>query len=189
MVILIGGNSCTGKTNLSQNLLEKYKIPYLSIDHLKMGLYRSGMDYGFTPTDSNELIAEKLWPIIKGIIMTAIENNQNIIIEGCYLMPDFINDFEDSYVDNIISVFLGFSSDYITKNFESGILKNRCIIEERNYEEDRPVSQFIDEHEKFRNKCINYDVNYFEINSNYSEGIERVIDFIDSRFLGYHFMK
>lgn len=184
MIILIGGNSCTGKTNLSQRLLEKYKISYFSIDHLKMGLYRSGMDFGFTPTDSNELIAEKLWPIIKGIIMTCIENNQNIIIEGCYLMPHFINDFEDSYIDSIISVFLGFSSNYITKNFKSGILRNRCIIEKRKYEEDRPVNQFLDEHDKFRSKCINGDVNYFEINSNYSEEIERVIDFIDSKFSG-----
>ena len=49
MIILIAGASYVGKTLLAQRLLEKYKIPYLSIDHLKMGLYRSGYDYGFTP--------------------------------------------------------------------------------------------------------------------------------------------
>ena len=42
MIILITGASHTGKTVLAQKLLEKYKIPYLSIDHLKMGLIRSG---------------------------------------------------------------------------------------------------------------------------------------------------
>ena len=42
MVILIGGASHTGKTLLAQRLLEKYHAPYLSIDHLKMGLIRSG---------------------------------------------------------------------------------------------------------------------------------------------------
>lgn len=41
MVILIAGSSHTGKTLLAQKLLEKYKYPYLSIDHLKMGLIRS----------------------------------------------------------------------------------------------------------------------------------------------------
>ena len=35
MVILIAGSSHTGKTLLAQRLLEKYKYPYLSIDHLK----------------------------------------------------------------------------------------------------------------------------------------------------------
>jgi dephospho-CoA kinase len=40
MVILIGGVSCTGKTVMAQKLLEKYKIPYLSIDNVKMGLIR-----------------------------------------------------------------------------------------------------------------------------------------------------
>lgn len=42
MVILIAGASHTGKTLFAQKLLEKYKYPYLSIDHLKMGLIRSG---------------------------------------------------------------------------------------------------------------------------------------------------
>lgn len=43
MVILIAGGSHTGKTCLAQRLLEKYRFPYLSIDHLKMGLIRSGL--------------------------------------------------------------------------------------------------------------------------------------------------
>ena len=42
MVILVTGASHIGKTVLAQKLLEKYKYPYLSIDHLKMGLIRSG---------------------------------------------------------------------------------------------------------------------------------------------------
>lgn len=42
MVILITGATHTGKTKLAQRLLEKYKYPYLSMNHLKMGLIRSG---------------------------------------------------------------------------------------------------------------------------------------------------
>lgn len=33
MIILISGNSCTGKTYMAQQLLERYHVPYLSIDH------------------------------------------------------------------------------------------------------------------------------------------------------------
>ena len=42
MIVLITGASHIGKTVLAQKLLEKHKYPYLSIDHLKMGLIRSG---------------------------------------------------------------------------------------------------------------------------------------------------
>ncbi|MBR5736698.1 MAG: adenylate kinase, partial [Bacteroidales bacterium] len=42
MIILITGASHTGKTLLAQRMLEKNKYPSFSIDHLKMGLIRSG---------------------------------------------------------------------------------------------------------------------------------------------------
>ena len=82
MVILIAGSSHTGKTLLAQKLLEKYKYPYLSIDHLKMGLIRSE-NTELTVEDDDKL-TDYLWNIVKEIIKTNIENNQNIIIEGCY---------------------------------------------------------------------------------------------------------
>lgn len=178
MVILIGGNSHTGKTLMSHKLLEKYKISYFSIDHLKMGLYRSNKKCGFTPLDSDELIGNELWPIIKEMIMTVIENNQNIIIEGCYLLPDLVSDFEKEYLEQIVSVFLGFSTEYIKENFNSDIMKYRNIIESRGQEE-RTVADFIYEHNDFRKRCIENNVNYFEINKNYEREILRVYDYID----------
>src|SRR5690606_30835584 len=102
----------TGKTLMAQKLLEKYHIPYLSIDHLKMGLYRGNPDCGFTPMDSNELIGDKLWPILKGMIMTNIENKQHIIIEGCYILPHHLKDFDINYSEKIVPIFFGFSANY-----------------------------------------------------------------------------
>ncbi len=61
MIIIITGASHVGKTLLAQRMLEKYKYPYLSIDHLKMGLIRSGYT-DLTPEDDNEL-TDYLWPI------------------------------------------------------------------------------------------------------------------------------
>lgn len=181
MVILISGNGSTGKTLMARNLLEKYKIPYLSIDHLKMGLYRGDENCGFTPLDSDELIGEKLWPIIKGIIMTNIENKQNIIIEGCYILPHFVKDFDKFYLEEIISVFLGFSAKYIEKNFKSNIIKHRNAIENRIYPEDRSLIQCINGHDEFRKKCIENGVDYFEIKNDYEEEIVKVYDYIDDR--------
>lgn len=83
MIVLIAGASHTGKTVLAQKLLEKYKFPYVSIDHLKMGLIRSGKT-NLTPMDDAEL-EEYLWPIIREMIKTAVENSQNLIVEGAYI--------------------------------------------------------------------------------------------------------
>lgn len=79
MVILITGASHTGKTLLAQRMLEKYKYPYLSIDHLKMGMIRSGKT-NLTPEDDDAL-TDELWPIVREMIKTAIENRQNPNVE------------------------------------------------------------------------------------------------------------
>ena len=87
MIILISGASHTGKTVLAQKLLEKYDIPYLSIDHLKMGLIRSG-NTELTAEDSQEKLTAYLWPIVLEMIKTAVENHQNLIVEGVYIPFD-----------------------------------------------------------------------------------------------------
>ena len=72
MIVLIAGATHTGKTVLSQRLLEKYKFPYLSIDHIKMGLIRSNL-ITLNVIDDTKL-TQLLWPLVKEIIKTAIEN-------------------------------------------------------------------------------------------------------------------
>ena len=100
MIILIAGDTHTGKTILAQKLLEKYKYPYLSIDHLKMGLIRSGQCK--LSADSNDMeLTNYLWPIVREIIKTCIENSQNMIIEGCYIPFDWKKDFSREYLKYI----------------------------------------------------------------------------------------
>jgi len=100
MIILIGGASHTGKTFLAQRLLEKLRYPYLSIDHLKMGLIRSGYT-SLSPVSSNRELTDYLWPVVQEIIKTAIENRQNLIVEGCYIPFAWAKDFEDEYRSQI----------------------------------------------------------------------------------------
>ena len=128
MIILITGASHTGKTALAQKLLEKYKYPYLSIDHLKMGLIRSG-NTELTPMDDNEL-TEYLWPIVREMIKTAIENNQNLIVEGGYIPFDWQKAFDSEYLEKIKYYCLVMSEEYIRNHF-SDIKKYANVIENR----------------------------------------------------------
>ena len=127
MIVLIAGASHTGKTALAQKLLEKYKYPYLSIDHLKMGLIRSGQTL-LTPDDDK--LTEYLWPIVREMIKTAIENSQNLIVEGCYIPLDWAKEFEPEYLSNIKYVCLVMSESYIRNHFES-IKAYANVIENR----------------------------------------------------------
>ncbi len=115
MIVLIAGASHTGKTALAQKLLEQYQYPYLSIDHLKMGLIRSGYTK-LTPEDDDAL-TDYLWPVIREMIKTAIENRQNLIVEGCYIPFDWSKDFEQKYLKYIQYYCLVLSESYIRAHF------------------------------------------------------------------------
>ena len=128
MIIIITGASHTGKTLLAQRMLEKYKYPYLSIDHLKMGLIRSG-NTELTPEDDNEL-TEYLWPIVREIVKTAIENRQNLIVEGCYIPFHWRQDFDARYLPSIRFICLAMSEGYIENHF-CEIIAHESKIESR----------------------------------------------------------
>ena len=128
MVILITGASHTGKTLLAQRLLEKYKFPYFSIDHLKMGLIRS-KNTNLTPND-DEALTPYLWQIVREIIKTAIENGQNLIIEGCYVPFSWRSDFSEKYLRQIRFIALAMSDKFIDENFDK-IKKHSRDIENR----------------------------------------------------------
>ncbi|WMJ89355.1 2-phosphoglycerate kinase [Anaerocolumna sp. MB42-C2] len=184
MVILIGGVSCTGKTLMAQKLLEKYKIPYLSIDHIKMGLIRGNKYCDFSATDDDDEITNKLWPIVKGIIMTNIENGQNIIIEGCYLPPEHVNDFEPEYLKQIITLYIGFSKRYLEKNFISGIVEHRSEIELKEYNEHDDymnLDNFYKLHTKLKKCCQENNSKFFEIIDDYEGEMNDIYMWIDKQ--------
>ncbi len=145
MIILITGASHTGKTLLAQKMLEKYKYPYLSIDHLKMGLIRSGHTI-LTPEDDDDL-TEYLWPIVREIIKTAIENRQNLIVEGCYLPFTWRQDFDERYLSSIRFLCLAMSEEYI-ENHYGEIIGHASEIESRLSDADCTVERLKAENRK-----------------------------------------
>ena len=148
MIILITGASHTGKTLLAQRMLEKYHYPYLSIDHLKMGLIRSG-NTTLTPED-DDAFTDYLWPIIREIIKTAVENSQNLIVEGCYISPDWKKDFDDRYLPFIRFICLAMTEDYIESHFAQ-IIEHESVIESRSIETDCSLKDLKEDNRWFIN--------------------------------------
>lgn len=169
MIILITGASHTGKTALAQKLLEKYKYPYLSIDHLKMGLIRSG-NTTLTPLSDDGDLTEYLWPIVKEIIKTAVENEQNLIVEGCYIPFDWEDDFSEEYLNSIKFCCLVMSESYIRNHFDD-IVKYANIIEKRLCD-DCSVDEVIEDNARMLTLAQKHNVRYVLIDDSYDFEIE-----------------
>ena len=164
MIILITGASRTGKTALAQKILEKCKFPYISIDHLKMGLIRSNYT-DLSPTSSDKELTAYLWPVVREMIKTAIENNQNLIVEGCYIPFNWKKDFEKEYLDHIKYYCLVMSKEYITKHFKD--IKKYSEIIERRVDKNLKMEQLIKDNERVLKQAQKYKVNYLLINDKY----------------------
>ena len=165
MIVLITGASHTGKTALAQRMLETYHYPYLSIDHLKMGLIRSGQTT-LTPMDDDKLTAY-LWPIVREMIKTALENKQNLIVEGCYIPFDWQADFSAEELAEIRYICLVMSERYIREHFED----IRCyanVIEQRLFDHGCTEESVIADNTAVLRGCQAHGLPYVWIDDDYS---------------------
>jgi len=170
MIILIAGASHTGKTVLAQKLLEKYKYPYLSIDHLKMGLIRSG-NTKLTPLSEDVDLTVYLWPIVREMIKTAVENKQNLMIEGCYIPFNWAKDFGKEYLDHIKYYCLVMSENYIRSHF-ADIKKYANIIENRQCDEECTIEKVIADNAQVLELAKKHNVNYVLIDDKYDVDVK-----------------
>lgn len=164
MIILITGASHTGKTVLAQKILEKYRYPYLSLDHLKMGLIRSGYT-DLTPEDDRGL-EQYLWPIVREIIKTAIENRQNLVIEGCYIPAGWESDFSEQYLEKIRCICLVMSRNYIEQHFDE-IINHANEIEHRLDDAGCTMDSVLKENAYYSGICRKYGYRQILIDERY----------------------
>ena len=166
---MIGGASHTGKTAYAQKLLEKHHYPYLSIDHLKMGLIRSGQT-SLTPMDDDKLTAY-LWPIVREMVKTAVENKQNLVVEGCYIPFDWEKDLEENYLGQIKHYCLVLSENYINSHYED-ILAHANDVEKRLDDSHCSKEYLIRENQQMLSKCEKYGLTYILIDDKYEIDID-----------------
>lgn len=164
-ILLITGASHTGKTALAQKLLETYQYPYLSIDHLKMGLIRS-QNTTLTPMSDEKALTDYLWPIVSEMIKTVIENKQNLIVEGCYIPFDWSKDFTSEYLEQIKYYCLVMSRKYI-KNHFNDIKEYANVVENRMDDSYCTIETVLRENAERLKLCQKYKVNYLLIDEAY----------------------
>ena len=178
MIILITGASHTGKTLLAQRMLEQYKYPYLSIDHLKMGLIRSG-NTELTPLSDDEALTAYLWPIVREMVKTAIENDQNLIVEGCYIPFDWRQDFDERYLPSIRFVCLAMTEEYIKSHFDA-IKTHESVIESRLIKNDFSIDGLIAENQRMIAGFQDAGEQVVLIESDYEQSITEILTSVEN---------
>ena len=168
MITLIAGTTHTGKTALAQRLLEKHGWPYLSLDHLKMGLIRSG--YTTLTVEDDDALTALMWPIVREMIKTAIENAQNLIIEGCYIPADWAKDFGPEYLPHIRCRFLIMTEHYIRTHW-ADIHAHANDIEQR-LADDLSMEELIADNRKNLELCINISCPYILADDRYDFSVD-----------------
>ena len=159
MIILISGSSHVGKTLIAQKLLERTHFPYVSLDHLKMGFIRSGLTE--LTVEDDDKMRDFLWPFAAEMIKTAIENDQNMIVEGCYIPGNWKASFTPEYLSKIYCTFITMDEEYLCANFDK-VVGKASVIEKR-LEDDPDLELFINCNREFKQDCEKYDIPNLEI--------------------------
>lgn len=134
-----------------------------------MGLIRSG-NTSLTPLSSDTELTEYLWPIVCEMIKTAIENDQNLIVEGCYIPVDWKKYFTAEYLDDIIFRCIVMSENYI-RSHEDDIYRYANVIEKR-LDDDITTDDVIRENRFYLEECRKYNAEYILIDNGYDIDID-----------------
>ena len=135
MIIMVTGATHTGKTLMTKRMLRKCSYALISMDTLKMGLIRSN-NTDLTPMD-DDLLTEYLWPIVKEMIKTSVENEQDMIVEGCYVPFEWRKELEEKYTSQVKFVCLAMTDEFIDKHFED--IKKHSTVAEKRLDDDITV--------------------------------------------------
>ena len=123
-----------------------------------------------TPED-DEMLTDYLWPIVREIIKTAIENKQNLVIEGGYIPFGWRKDFSDNYLKEIQFYCLAMTKNYIVNHFEE-IKKYANVVENRIDDSDCTIERLICENEFNINMCKQYRLDCILSDKSYNNKID-----------------
>jgi hypothetical protein len=108
MLFLIGGVSRAGKTMLAARLLARHKVPWFSLDALRIGLHEGAPALGLDPAGHDLADTDRLWPIIRAMSNNLLYQGPDYCIEGASMRPGQVAELMAREPGRVRACFLGY---------------------------------------------------------------------------------
>jgi cytidylate kinase len=180
MIYLIGGRPRSGKSIIRKKILDKYKISGIGTDTLRYLLQESNPELGVHHTRTAKENGIIMWPYIDKLIEHLIKyDNENFVIEGAVLLPEYLFQYKDH--QEVRVCYLGYST--ISLNQKKVDIKNNggdtdWISQYSEKEFSNFVRGSIEKSKKEKRECKRLGIKYFDIDENFEKSIEKVIDWL-----------
>jgi hypothetical protein len=183
MLYLVGGASRSGKTRLARSLLERKGIAYFPVDALMMGFFNGYPDFGLDPETSGIVRGEKLWPILRAVVVNLIEEklyHPDYLFEGDELLPKHAAELAGAYPGEVRACFLGYT-DVVPAE------KLRAVRQfepewAKFYNDDGIVLAFLERQAEFsrylQQECATHGLPYFDVSNDFDGGVEAAYKFL-----------
>ena len=102
-------------------------------------------------------------------IKTCVENEQSLIVEGCYIPENYRDAFDESYLKDIKSVYMVMSEDYI-RNHTDDLINKASVIECR-IKDEVDVERLIMCSKEFKELGKAHNIPVLEIDKTYDEAL------------------
>lgn len=123
------------------------------------------------PLSEDDALMQYLWPIVREMIKTALENEQHLIIEGCYIPWDWQKDFSADELNRIRFICLLMSDAYLCAHFDE-VKKHADVIEKR-LDDDCTLEGVRQDNARMRQLCALHDLPHVLIDERYPDDLAR----------------
>jgi hypothetical protein len=183
MLYLLGGSPRAGKSMMAKQFLSETGVPYFGLDYLKMGLARGRPELGVDPNGGDLIIAQQIWPVVRGMAMTYVENREDCLLEGTYLLPEYVAELQQILKDSIRACFVGFAEidtwEKVRQIRDYGAQNGELDWSSDDDDEARQKVEFLKEFSMYvKAECEKHGLTYFESAPNHAETINRVVRFL-----------
>ena len=86
----------------------RHGVAWVPLDALKMGLFLGAPSLGVHPEHDDLETADRMWPIVRGMIENLIFDGRDYLVEGVNLRPDTVAAFIAQTAEPVRACFLGY---------------------------------------------------------------------------------
>jgi hypothetical protein len=182
MLYLIGGAPRSGKSLLVRKLLAERHVPYFPIDLLMMGVAGGWPDADVDPAASDAVVGERLWPVVRGMALTLIEDALDYAIEGAQLQPAHVAEVTDLHPTAVRACFLGYAGaapdEKLRAIRDHTGLANDWIQNHTDEQILAFIRQMTAYSAELRDRCAAYGLRYFEVSQDFDRSLTSALSYL-----------